>query len=115
MELKAMQTMRKGFLPLRVTGLFLLILMVTAIPVQVSADGPVDLTLGNTGAFPWSVSGIVPGSSGSTFIELHNNGTVGGTLYIWIDNITEIDPHGSGNALGNYMYFNVSHPRLSST
>jgi hypothetical protein len=92
-----------------------LIILFLLLPVQVSADGPVDLSLGNTGAFPWSVSGIVPGSSGSTFIELHNNGTVGGTLYIWVDNIRETDPHGSGTALGNYMYFNVSHPRLSTS
>lgn len=114
MELKAMQTKRTGFTSMRVNGL-LLILMLAAIPVLVSADGPVDLTLGNMGSFPWSVSGIVPGSSGSTFIELRNSGTVGGTLYIWIDNISETDPHGSGNALGNYMYFNVSHPRLSTS
>lgn len=111
---KAMQVRKSGFVSGRVTGL-LLILMLMAIPVQVAADGPVDLTTGMTGAFPWSVSGIVPGSSGSTFIQLHNNGTAGGTLYVWIDNITEIDPHGSGNALDNYMYFNVSHPRLVST
>jgi hypothetical protein len=114
MELSAMQTKRTGFLSKGAKGL-LLVLMLITIPLQVSADGPVDLSLGMTGAFPWSVSGIVPGSSDSTFIELHNNGTVGGTLYIWLNNISETDPHGSGNALGNYLYLNVSHPRLSST
>jgi hypothetical protein len=95
--------------PWLLKGLIILFLL---LPVPVLAQGPVDLTLGATGAFPWSVSGIVPGSSGSTSIELHNSGTDGGTLYIWLDNISETDPHGSGTALGNYMYFNVSHPRL---
>jgi len=98
--------------PWLLKGLIILLLL---LPVPVLAQGPVDLTLGMTGAFPWSVSGIVPGSSGSTFIELRNSGTTGGTLYIWLDNISEVDPHGSGTAFGNYLYFNVSHPRLSTS
>ena len=85
-----------------------LIILFLLLPVQVSADGPVDLTLGMTGAFPWYESGIMPGSSNATSIELHNNGTAGGTLYIWLDNISEVNPHGSGTALGNYIYLNES-------
>ena len=38
-----------------------------------------------------------------------------GTLYIWFANISQTDAFGDGAALGNYMYFNVSHPHLVST
>lgn len=110
-EVKAMQTKRTGFLSMRESRLLFILILIT-LSVQISAASPADITVGNTGAFPWSVSGIVPGMSGSTSIELRNSGTDGGTLYIWLDNISETDSRGSGTALQNYMYFNVSHPRL---
>ncbi len=109
-----MQNKGTAILQMRAYGL-LLVLLLAAVPVQVSALGPVDINTGMTGLFPWSESGILPGSSNSTFIELHNNGTLDGTLFIWLDNVSEIDPHGSGTALGNYMYLNVSHPRLTAS
>ena len=85
-------------------------------PLPVFAQGPVDLTFGETGVFPWSVTGILPGDHGSTFIDLHNNGTENGIVYIWVDNISTSDRHGNpGGGLANYMYFNVSHPHLNST
>jgi len=73
---------------------FIFILLIF-LPVPVFAQGPVDLTFGETGRFPWSVSGIIPGDHGSTFIDLHNNGTENGIVYIWVDNISMSDMHGN--------------------
>jgi hypothetical protein len=94
---------------------FIFILLIF-LPVPVFAQGPVDLTFGETGRFPWSVSGIIPGDHGSTFIDLHNNGTENGIVYIWVDNISMSDMHGNpGGGLANYVYFNVSNHHLIST
>jgi hypothetical protein len=85
------------------------------LPVPVFAQGPVDLTFEETGVFPWSITGILPGEHGSTFIDLHNNGTESGIVYIWVDNISTTDRYGNpGGGLANYMYFNVSHYDLTS-
>lgn len=93
--------------------LFTLLLL---LPVPVLAQGPVDLTFRETGVFPWGVTGIMPGDHGSTFIDLHNNGTERGIVYIWVDNISTSDRHGNpGGGLANYLYFNVSHRNLNST
>lgn len=86
------------------------------LPVPVLAQGPVDITFGETGVFPWGVTGILPGDHGSTFIDLHNNGTENGIVYIWVDNISMSDRHGNpGGGLANYIYFNISHHHLNST
>jgi hypothetical protein len=86
------------------------------LPVTVFAQVPIDLTFEETGIFPWSITGILPGDRGSTFIDLHNNGTESGIVSLWIDNITTSDRNGNpGGGLANYIYFNVSHPHLSST
>jgi hypothetical protein len=85
------------------------------LPVPVFAQGPVDLTFEETGVFPWRITGILPGDHGSTFIDLHNNGTESGIVYIWVDNISTTDRYGNpGGGLANYMYFNVSHHDLTS-
>jgi hypothetical protein len=85
------------------------------LPVPVFAQGPVDLTFEETGVFPWSITGILPGDHGSTFIDLHNNGTENGIVYIWVDNLSTTDRYGNqGGRLANYMYFNVSHHDLTS-
>ena len=70
------------------------ILIILLLPVPVFAQGPVDLTFGETGMFPWKVSGIMPGDHGSTFIDLHNNGTERGLVYLWVDNISSSDRNG---------------------
>jgi hypothetical protein len=94
---------------------FIFILLVL-LPVPVSAQGPVDLTFKETGVFPWSVTGILPGQRDSTFIDLYNNGTESGFVYIWIDNISTTDRYGNpGGGLANYMKFNVSNQHLNST
>jgi hypothetical protein len=91
--------------------IFLLLL-----PLPVFALGPVDLTFGETGEFPWGITGILPGDQGSSFIDLHNNGTENGIVYIWVDNISNSDRYGNpGGGLANYMYFNVSHHNFNST
>jgi len=86
------------------------------LPIPVIAQGPVDLTFGETGMFPWKVSGIMPGDHGSTFIDLHNNGTERGLVYLWVDNISSSDRNGyPGGGLANYLYFDVSNTNLNST
>ncbi|MDD1699500.1 MAG: hypothetical protein LUQ04_01770 [Methanoregula sp.] len=103
---------RRSFFPLVGTFLFLLILL----PVSVFAQGPVDLTFGATGTFPWNISGILPGDHGSDAIELHNNGTENGIVYLWVDNISQSDRYGNpGGGLADYLYFNVSHQHINST
>jgi hypothetical protein len=63
-----------------------------------------------------SITGILPGDQGSSFIDLHNNGTENGIVYIWVDKISNSDRYGNpGGGLANYMYFNVSHRNLNST
>jgi uncharacterized membrane protein len=92
------------------------ILIFLLLPVPVFAQGPVDLTFGETGMFPWTVTGIMPGDHGSTFIDLHNNGTERGLVYLWVDNISSSDRNGNpGGGLANYLYFDVAHKNLSST
>ena len=102
---------RRSLFPLAgIIFIFLLLL-----PIQVFAQGLVDLTFEETGVFPWSVTGILPGDHGSTFIDLHNNGTESGIVYIWVDNISTTDRYGNpSGGLANYMYFNVSHHDLTS-
>ena len=47
----------------------------------------------------------------STFIDLHNNGTESGIVYIWIDNISTTDRYGNpGGGLANYMIFQCLKP-----
>jgi len=95
-------------------GFFLIILFL--MPAPVLAQGPIDLTFGATGSFPWGITGILPGDHGSDIIDLHNNGTENGMVYLWVDNISQSDVLGNpGGGLANYTYFNVSHPRLTST
>jgi len=105
-------TYRRSLFPLA-GYLFILLFL---LPVPVLAQGPVDLTFGETGIFPWEVTGIIPGDHGSTFIDLHNNGTENGIVYIWVNNISTSDRNGNpGGGIANYMYFNISHHHLNST
>jgi len=93
-------------------SLFILLFL---LPVPVFAQGPVDLTFEETGVFPLSITGILPGDHGSTFVDLHNNGTENGIVYIWVDNISMTDRYGNpGGGLANYLYFNVSHHDITS-
>jgi len=95
-----------------VKTLFFILLL---LPVPVVAQSSIDLTIGATHSFPWNASVLKPGSSGTASIDLINNGTIDGTLSIWVSNISQTDAFGDGAALGNYMYFTVSNPRLVST
>jgi uncharacterized membrane protein len=96
--------------------IFFLFLILFLLPVPASAQDPVALTFGQTGVFPWRVTGIMPGDHGSTFIELHNNGTEKGIVYIWVDNISMSDHQGNpGGGLANYVYFDISGSQLNST
>ncbi|MGA2914024.1 MAG: hypothetical protein ABSE07_10995 [Methanoregula sp.] len=93
-----------------------LLILLLVLPVTVFAQDPIDLTIGVTSAFPWSITDIIPGDHGSAFIDLHNNGTENGIVYIWVNNISQTDRYGNpGGGLANYMYFNISHPHLTST
>jgi len=47
-------------------SLFILLFL---LPVPVFAQGPVDLTFEETGVFPLSITGILPGDHGSTFVD----------------------------------------------
>jgi hypothetical protein len=93
--------------------MFILLLL---LPIPVFAQNPVELRIEETGISPWNATGILPGDHGSTFIDLHNNGTERGIVYVWVDNISMSDRYGNpGGGLVNYIYFNVSHPHLNST
>jgi len=104
-------TQRKILQGIVKTLFFILLLL----PVPVVAQSSIDLTIGATHSFPWNASILKPGSSGTASIDLINNGTLDGTLSIWISNVSQTDAFGDGAALGNYMYFNVSNPHLVST
>jgi hypothetical protein len=92
------------------------VVILLLLPVPVFAQGAVELTFGETGMFPWKVTGIMPGDHGSTFIDLHNNGTEQGLVYLWVDNISSSDRNGyPGGGLPKYLYFDVSHSNLIST
>ena len=93
----------------------ILFLILLVLPVSVLAQGPFDLSIGAAHSFPWNASILKPGSTGTASIDLINNGTIDGTLSIWVSNISQTDAFGDGAALGNYMYFTVSNPRLVST
>jgi hypothetical protein len=57
-------------------------------PSPVQADVvPIDLVLGGTGATPWVISDIQPGSSGTKTVELRNDGNKDGFVTIWISDI----------------------------
>ena len=104
--------------PMSLSGVargLILIAGVISICALVSAAGPVDLAINTTSTMPWNETGIMPGYSNSSFTDLYNSGTLDGTLYIWLDDIQETDPHGNGTALGTYLQLNVSHPRLATT
>lgn len=93
--------------------LFILLLL---LPVTSIALEPVELTIRETGAVPWRVTGILPGDHGSTFTDLHNNGTENGIVYIWVDNITVTDRFGNpGGGLDKYMFLGVLHRQINST
>lgn len=93
----------------------ILFFVLLLLPGPVVAQSSIDLTIGATHSFPWNVSTLKPGSSGTASIDLINNGTIDGTLSIWVANISQTDAFGDGAALGNYMYFNVTNPRLVSS
>jgi hypothetical protein len=57
-------------------------------PSPVQADTvPIDLVLGGSGATPWVLSNIEPGSGGIETVELHNAGSKDGFVTIWISDI----------------------------
>ena len=59
-------------------------------PVQ-AAPVTVDLVLGGTGATPWVLDDIRPGSSGIETVELHNAGSQDGFVTIWISDIVSVE------------------------
>jgi hypothetical protein len=62
---------RRSLFPLAGYMFILLLLL----PIPVFAQNPVELRIEETSIFPWNATGILPGDRGSTFIDLHNNGT----------------------------------------
>jgi CARDB. len=82
-------------------------------PAQ-AQDGTIDLVLGGEGATSWDIDKIKPGDSGTKIVELHNAGSKGGFVTIWISDIQEVDYGGDGAGLGDYLLFNLSHERLST-
>jgi hypothetical protein len=84
-------------------------------PIPAHAAAPVDLVLGGEGATSWNIENIKPGDSGTKTVELHNAGSEYGSVTIWISDIDEVDHSGDGAALDNYLLFNLSCGRLSSS
>jgi hypothetical protein len=98
---------------LYVVNILLLVLLLA--PVPVFAQGPIDIKVGSIHSFPWNATAIKPGSSGTASIDLSNNGTLDGSLFIWVTNISQTDAYGNGAALGKYMYFGIVNPDLVSS
>jgi hypothetical protein len=88
--------------------------LVGLLPTPVQAQEPIDLVLGGEGAISWEIANIRPGDSGVKTVELHNNGSMKGSITIWISDITETDHGGDSASLDNYLLFNLSCDRLST-
>ncbi|MDD4256015.1 MAG: hypothetical protein PHP59_11660 [Methanofollis sp.] len=58
---------------------------------------------------------LKPGDTGTTTILLHNDGSEGGSVAIWVSNITETDARADGAMLDTYLLFSLSNERLAST
>jgi len=96
-------------------ALILGLALIGSLPMPAQAQAPVDLELGGEGATSWDIGNIRPGDSGTKTIELHNAGSGSGTVTIWISDIEEVDGGGDGAVLDDYVLFNISGERLSTT
>lgn len=84
------------------------ILALLVSPTSGTGCTPLLLDLDSTGEMPWNVSGIVPGDSGTSSINLTNSGTIEGSLFIWVNNVT------GDQAFGKYLFLDISAPRIIS-
>ena len=64
---------------------------------------------GQPGNMSWTIGDIKPGFRGYDHVTVTNTGTMDGSLFIWVENIT------GDYALGKFMFFNVSNTRLVRT
>jgi parallel beta-helix repeat protein len=84
----------------------LLLLGLLAIPVPAFAS-VVDLGVtGQPGDTPWWAAEIVPGRNGDGVVTITNTGSDDCSVLVWVGNIT------GERALGQYMLYSVSGPRL---
>lgn len=94
---------------------YILFFMLLLLPGSVVAQDSIDIKVGAMHSFPWNATALKPGSSGTASIDIFNNGTLEGSLFIWVTNISQTDAFGNGAALGKYMYFGIANPVLVSS
>jgi hypothetical protein len=93
-----------------------------SVPVAAATPG-VDLVLGGSGATPWTIGNIAPGSSGTETVTLKNIGSTTGVVTIWVSNNvnsegSNLEPETGNTAepgeLGNYLTLKVSGANLAT-
>ena len=97
-------------------------IVMAGIPAPVYAQP--DLTLEGDGAFGWTVSGLMPGQSGSQEVTVRNTGDAPGQVFIWISDIEsteglnpepETDKEEPGELLENLLFsISSTHPDFST-
>ena len=84
----------------------LLLLALLVIPFAAGAS-IFDISItGQLGDTPWHVADINPGFRGDGIVDITNTGSDDCSVLVWVGNIT------GDFALGQYMLYNVSSPRL---
>ncbi|MBA7601484.1 hypothetical protein ES703_08559 [subsurface metagenome] len=94
------------------------LVMLGSLPAPVQADEDLDLInleLGGEGATSWNIESILPCSSGTKTVELHNAGSEDGFVAIWISDIDSgegLNPEPETNTTGegeldDYLLLNL--------
>ncbi|WP_067052419.1 hypothetical protein [Methanofollis ethanolicus] len=92
-----------------------MVAMLCPLLVAAALGAAVDLTLDGPGAGGMAFPGLKPGDTGTTTVLLHNAGSEGGSVAVWISDITETDARADGARLDTYLLFSLSNERLAST
>jgi hypothetical protein len=96
----------------RLVMVALLCFFLLAAPAGAAA---VDLTIGGPGAEGMAFLNLKPGDTGTATVILHNAGSDGGSVAVWVSNITETDARADGAMLDTYLLFSLSNDHLAST
>ncbi|WP_342677165.1 hypothetical protein [Methanofollis sp. UBA420] len=94
-----------------------LVMVALLCPLLVAAalGAVVDLTLDGPGAGGMAFPDLKPGDTGTTTVLLHNAGSEGGSVAVWVSDITETDARQDGARLDTYLLFSLSNDHLAST
>lgn len=94
-----------------------LVMVALLCPLLVAAalGAAVDLTLDGPGAEGMAFPGLKPGDTGTETVILHNAGSEGGSVAVWVSDITETDARADGAMLDTYLLFSLSNEHFAST